>query len=171
MQISMLSVCLCICVSRFLYICISPYQLLKVWANFYVPWYVYHGTWTHLKGVLNNFLPTVCVSIYIYIPVSLPGNGSVETLLQQRTHTQQQNNSSTRSFLWSPCHIKESKILVRLVASCLNICGALFYQLLLKRLSKRVPGMRRHLQFKSRRVEETHPCHFAAFASPSRPFL
>jgi hypothetical protein len=43
-----------------------PYQLLKAWVSFYETWYVYHGTWAHLKCLLHKFLPSVCVSICVF---------------------------------------------------------------------------------------------------------
>jgi hypothetical protein len=44
--------------------CVSvypPYQLLNAWTNISETWYVYHGTWAHLNGVLHKSLPSVCV--------------------------------------------------------------------------------------------------------------
>jgi hypothetical protein len=42
------------------------YQLLNGWTNLYETWYVYHGTWVHLNGVLHKSLPSVCVSICVF---------------------------------------------------------------------------------------------------------
>jgi hypothetical protein len=43
-------------------VCISPYQLLNAWINLYKTWYVYHGTWAYLNGLIKKSLRTVCVS-------------------------------------------------------------------------------------------------------------
>jgi hypothetical protein len=83
--------CLCASVPMFLYVCVSPYELSNAWTNFYKIWYVYvrvyRGTWTHLNSVRNKSLPSVCV--WICIPLSLLGNGSVKMLPRQQIHTQQ----------------------------------------------------------------------------------
>jgi hypothetical protein len=55
-----------------------PYQLLIRWA-----WYVYYVTWAHPNSVLHKY-QSVC--IYIYIPLSLLGKGSVKTLPRERKH-------------------------------------------------------------------------------------
>jgi hypothetical protein len=59
----MLSVCLCVCVSPF-----STSKCLNqsLWKFFYV----HHGTWAHLNGVLHKPLPLVCASIYVYLPIT-----------------------------------------------------------------------------------------------------
>jgi hypothetical protein len=36
---------------------------LNVWTNLFKTWYVYHGTWTHLNGVLHKSLPSVCMPV------------------------------------------------------------------------------------------------------------
>jgi hypothetical protein len=59
----MLSVCLWI----------PPYQLLNA------------CTWAHLSGILQKFLPSVCVSVCV--PLSVLDNGSVKTLSPQRIHS------------------------------------------------------------------------------------
>jgi hypothetical protein len=46
-----------VCVSVYL-----PYQILIAGSNLYETWYVYHGKWTHLNGVLHKSLTSVCVS-------------------------------------------------------------------------------------------------------------
>jgi hypothetical protein len=49
-------------------VCVSVYpsfQRLIAWTNLYETWYVYHGTWAHLSGVLHKSLPSLCVS-YMY---------------------------------------------------------------------------------------------------------
>jgi hypothetical protein len=37
---------------------------LNAWTNLYEIWYVYHGTWAHLNGVLHKSLPSVCLYVY-----------------------------------------------------------------------------------------------------------
>jgi hypothetical protein len=56
-EITLLSVCLCVCVS-------SP--ILNAWTNLYETWYVYHGTWAHLNGLIKNnpFHHSVCLYVY-----------------------------------------------------------------------------------------------------------
>jgi hypothetical protein len=51
---------------------IPPPQSTSEWPNrSYETWYIYHSTWAHLSGVLNEFLSSVsvflCMCIYIYI--------------------------------------------------------------------------------------------------------
>jgi hypothetical protein len=53
-------------------------------TNLYETWYLYHGTWAHLNGVLHKSLPSVCICI----PPSLLGNGSIKTLSRQQIHMQ-----------------------------------------------------------------------------------
>jgi hypothetical protein len=48
--------CLCVCVC-------PPYQLLNGWTSLYETWYVYHGAWTHLSGVLHKSFLSICVCI------------------------------------------------------------------------------------------------------------
>jgi hypothetical protein len=58
--------------------CVSVYSPINIWmrwTNLYETWYVYDGTWAHLNGLIKKSLPSVCV-----YPLSLLGNGSVETL-------------------------------------------------------------------------------------------
>jgi hypothetical protein len=57
-------------------------------------------------------IPPISLCVYMCIPLSLLGNGSVETLPLQRIHTQRQQNRSTRRVLCGPCRIKESRRLV-----------------------------------------------------------
>jgi hypothetical protein len=40
---------------------VSPPQILNASTNLYETWYVYHGTWAHLSGVLHKSLPSDCV--------------------------------------------------------------------------------------------------------------
>jgi hypothetical protein len=54
----------------------------------------------------------------VKIPVSLLGNGSVETLPRQRIHTQKYKNCWTLSFQCGPCRIKDSRRLVLPRTSC-----------------------------------------------------
>jgi hypothetical protein len=44
--------CLCVC------LCI-PLLNLNSWKNLCETWYVYHGTWAHLNGVIKISLPSV----------------------------------------------------------------------------------------------------------------
>jgi hypothetical protein len=58
--------CLCLCL--FICLCVSvfpPHQYLKAWTKLYETWYVYHGTWAHLKGVLHKSLPWISVSLCV----------------------------------------------------------------------------------------------------------
>jgi hypothetical protein len=41
--------------------CNPPSKLLNAWSNLYETWYVYHGTWSPLNGVLHKHLPPVCL--------------------------------------------------------------------------------------------------------------
>jgi hypothetical protein len=51
--------------------------------HFYETWYVYHGNWTNLNGVLEKPLPPVSVSVCV-AHLSLLGNGSVNTFQWQQ---------------------------------------------------------------------------------------
>jgi hypothetical protein len=42
-------------------------QLLNARTNLYETWYVYHGTWARLSGVLRKSFPSVCA--YVYPPI------------------------------------------------------------------------------------------------------
>jgi hypothetical protein len=35
-------------------LCIPLYYLLNAWTNLYETWYVYHGTWAHLNGLIKQ---------------------------------------------------------------------------------------------------------------------
>jgi hypothetical protein len=83
-------------------LCVSPYPLLNVWTNLYETWYVYHDTWTHMSGVLHKSFPSVCVSICVS-PLSLLGNGSVNTSSRQRIHPITEE-------LCGPCRIKGGSV-------------------------------------------------------------
>jgi hypothetical protein len=64
---------LCSCV------CIPPppsHYLLNAWTKLYETWYVYHGNWAHVSGILHKFLPSVFVSVYVSL-LPLQGNDSV----------------------------------------------------------------------------------------------
>jgi hypothetical protein len=61
----------------------TPHQLLNARTNLYETSYVYHGTWAHLNGTLHKPLPSVCPYVY---PLSLQGNGSVNTFPRLTTH-------------------------------------------------------------------------------------
>jgi hypothetical protein len=68
---------LCVCV-----LCVSAYPPLLTFealTNLSENWYVYHGTWAHLNGLIKKSLPSVCV--YMCITLSLLGNGSVKVPL------------------------------------------------------------------------------------------
>jgi hypothetical protein len=53
-------------VTSMLFVClwILPYQLLYGWTNLCKIWYVCHGTWAYLSGVVYKSLSSVCVSVY-----------------------------------------------------------------------------------------------------------
>jgi hypothetical protein len=57
---------------------------LNSWTSLNETWYVYHGTWSHLNGVLHKSLPSVC--LYVYPLISLLGNGSVNRFPRQQIH-------------------------------------------------------------------------------------
>jgi hypothetical protein len=42
---------------------------LNSWTSPYGTWYIYHGTWAHLNGVLHKSLLAVCGSVCMYIVV------------------------------------------------------------------------------------------------------
>jgi hypothetical protein len=48
---------------------------LNAWTNIYETWYVYHGTWAHLNDVLQEFLPSVYMSIYVSPVVVMQRHG------------------------------------------------------------------------------------------------
>jgi hypothetical protein len=73
-------------------------------TNLYETWCVQHGTWAHLNGVLHKYLQTLCVSICI--PLTLLGNGSVNTFPRQRIHINNGMNCWTWHFICGPCLIK-----------------------------------------------------------------
>jgi hypothetical protein len=52
---------------------------LNAWTNLYETWYVCHGTWAHLNGVLHKSLPSVCMSLCVSL-LSLLGKGSVKCI-------------------------------------------------------------------------------------------
>jgi hypothetical protein len=56
------------------------HQLLNALTNIYETWYVCHGTWAHLIGLLHRSLRSVCVSIRVS-RLSLLGNGSVRCII------------------------------------------------------------------------------------------
>jgi hypothetical protein len=62
----------------------------------------------HLRPVQwrTSQVPPISLCVYMCIPLSTLGNGSVKTLLRQRIHTQQHKNCWTRRFLCGPCRIK-----------------------------------------------------------------
>jgi hypothetical protein len=56
---------------------ISPHSLFNAWTNLYQTWCLYHGTSAHLNGVLHKPLPSIWVSMSVFL-LSLLGKGSVE---------------------------------------------------------------------------------------------
>jgi hypothetical protein len=48
----------------------APCSLLNAWTSFYAAWYVYYATWAHLSGVLHKSLPSVYVSVCLYVSSS-----------------------------------------------------------------------------------------------------
>jgi Mn2+/Fe2+ NRAMP family transporter len=54
------NLCVCVCVSVY-----PPHQLLNAWTNLCETWYVCHGTWAYLDGVLHKSLLSVCVSVCV----------------------------------------------------------------------------------------------------------
>jgi hypothetical protein len=73
------------------------------------------------------FMKFVYISLCIYmcIPLSLLGNGSVKTLPLQRIHKQQYKTFWTHRFLCGPCRIKESRGLVLPGSSCFKRLSSL----------------------------------------------
>jgi hypothetical protein len=71
---------------------------LNAWTNLYDSRYVrvysYHGTWTHLNGVLHKFLPSVCVLVCVSL-LSLLGNVSVNC-----NPLSVKGNNSAKTFPW-----------------------------------------------------------------------
>jgi hypothetical protein len=66
------SCCLCVCV--------YPHPVLIAWTYLYETGWVYHGAWAHPYDVLQKSFPSLCV------PLSLLGNGSVNTFHRHRIH-------------------------------------------------------------------------------------
>jgi hypothetical protein len=75
------------------YLCILPYQLLNGWTNLYKTWYIYHGIWANLNGVLHHkSLQLVCEFAYVspsrclatarkHVPAATNTQGKIEELL------------------------------------------------------------------------------------------
>jgi hypothetical protein len=59
-------------------LCVSLQSTLNAWNNLYEIWYVRHGTWTHLNGILHKSFLSVCVCLCISL--SLLSNDSVKTV-------------------------------------------------------------------------------------------
>jgi hypothetical protein len=78
------------------------HELLNAWSNLYETWYVrvYHATWAHLNSTLHNFLPSVCVCVYVY-PLLLLGNGSVKIPLLLLS------NGSVKPLPWQQIHMQQ----------------------------------------------------------------
>jgi hypothetical protein len=64
-------------------VCVSVYhpthQPQNTSTNHSETWYVYHGTWAHLNGVLHKSIPSVCVSVCVSL-LSLLGKGFVKCI-------------------------------------------------------------------------------------------
>jgi hypothetical protein len=60
---------------------IPPHQILNGLTDLYETWYVYHGNWANLNGVLHKCLTSVCMSVCVSL-LSLQGNGSVKCLFR-----------------------------------------------------------------------------------------
>ena len=65
-----------------LYVCVSPHhqQLLNARTSLYETWYLYHGTWAHLNGILHKSL--LLVIPLLHPPKFLRENINVEFLHQ-----------------------------------------------------------------------------------------
>jgi hypothetical protein len=66
------------------------YQFQMPERIFMRTWYVYHGTWAHLNGILDKYLPSICLSVNVS-PLSLLGNGSVNTFPSARKKPNNRN--------------------------------------------------------------------------------
>jgi hypothetical protein len=85
---------------------------LNAWTNLYETWYVCHGTWAHLNGVLHKSAPSVCVSVCVSL-LSLRGKGSVKCItpfvarLRLGKHvpaaTNKRNNRRIVGGVWCVC--------------------------------------------------------------------
>jgi hypothetical protein len=81
---------------------------LNAWTNLHETWYVYHGIWAHLNGVLHESCSSVCVSVCLCLHI----------VFRQRlgTHVSAATtNFCRRRFLCCPCRIKGK------FASCFKI--------------------------------------------------
>jgi hypothetical protein len=77
-------------------------------------WYVYHGSWAHLNGVLHKSLPSVCVCISL----SLLGNGSVKKSCRHNKYTRRNRRIFGLIVFYAvPDISKESPLLRRQSAS------------------------------------------------------
>jgi hypothetical protein len=95
--------CLCVCVSP-----ISTFESLNrsLWNLVCI---VYHGTWAHLNDVLHKSFSSVSVSACTS-PLSLLGNGLVDTLPWQRIHATEQ--------------LLEASFSIRHVSYQRSVCGS-----------------------------------------------
>jgi hypothetical protein len=77
---------------------------LNAWTNLYHTWYVYHGTWAHLNGIIHKPFPSicvcVCVCVCVCIPLSLLGNGSETCLPSCCLATNTQNNKTVERVIF-----------------------------------------------------------------------
>jgi hypothetical protein len=94
-----LCVCIFVCPPQWSFQCLN--QSLRNLA--YTSWQR-----AHLNGVFNKSLPSFYVSICVY-PLSLIGNGSVNTLSWQRIHATTEEFLKFR-ILYGPCHTKGQSV-------------------------------------------------------------
>jgi hypothetical protein len=64
---------------------ISPYQLLNVSTSLHETWYVYHGTWVHLNGVVHtSSLQSMCLYLYPLIVATQRPDKNVTSATKRR---------------------------------------------------------------------------------------
>jgi hypothetical protein len=93
---------LCVCVSHIINLWMPELIFMKLGMYIMTPEPI-------SKAYLMN---PISLCVCMCIPLSLLGNGSVETLPLQRIHTQQKKNYGMNPSLYGPCRIKESRRLV-----------------------------------------------------------
>jgi hypothetical protein len=103
-------------------LCVPHYQLLNAWTNLYETWYLYHGTWAYLNGVLHKSLPSVCM--YIWYPTTVAGQRLGKKCYRGNEYTRN-NRRLVRRVVFYAVHVvsKESRRLVLPRTSCL-ICSS-----------------------------------------------
>jgi hypothetical protein len=93
-------------------VCVSVYTSC---INFPVPEQVFMKLGMHIMAhepiSVANFINPFNQSIFMCIPLSLLGKGSVKTLSRQRIYTQEWNNCLTRRFLCGPCLINGMQVI------------------------------------------------------------